>query len=180
MDYIYIPVQLDEIILINNIISDEERERLIEVSKPLLISGAELGRMYGGADYPGNQTLSNLHHNPEFDYLHKEMLKCIKKESGMDLEIVKSWVNWTDGNKKDINWHLHHCTYACVYYMKTNPFLTSGTLFDLVINKRKRKKFVKGSQNSLMLFPGHVLHTAPSSFLRRDRYTLACNLEFKE
>ena len=61
MDYIYIPVQLDEIRLINNIISDEERERLIEVSKPLLVSGAELGRMYGGADYPGNQTLSNLH-----------------------------------------------------------------------------------------------------------------------
>jgi hypothetical protein len=156
MDYIYIPVQLDEIRLINNIISDEERERLIEVSKPLLV------------------------HNPEFDYLHKEMLKCIKKESGMDLEIVKSWVNWTNGRKKDVNWHLHHCTYACVYYMKTNPFLTSGTLFDLVINKKKRKKFVKASQNSLMLFPGHVLHTAPSSFLRRDRYTLACNLEFKE
>ena len=180
MNYIYVPVQLDEIQLIDNIISDEERERLIEVSKPLLVSGAELARMSGiKIEYPGSQTLSNLHRNPEFDYLHNEIMRRIKKETGMDLEIVKSWVNWTNGRKKDVNWHLHHCSYALVYYMKNLPILNNGTIFYIVINKKKRKKFVKASQNSVMLFPGNVLHTAPSSFLRSDRYTLACNLEFK-
>ena len=83
MNYIYVPVQLDEIQLIDNIISDEERERLIEVSKPLLVSGAEMARMSGiKIEYPGSQTLSNLHRNPEFDYLHNEIMRSIKKDNG--------------------------------------------------------------------------------------------------
>ena len=70
--------------------------------------------------------------------------------------ILKSWINWTNGKKKDIQWHNHKDSgdLSLVYYMKTFPFFSNGTLF--------RRWMVKAPQNSILIFPCHIEHTAPT------------------
>ena len=172
--------RLEDIHLFSNILSEKERKRLIEVTKPLLLEGSKLAEIYGHCvGYPGKQTNSNIHLNPEFENIHSEILRLSRKYLLKNFEVERSWVNWTNGKKKDINWHTHHTPYAAVYYMKHLPIFTNGTLFKMQVNDKVRTKFFKAPQNSAIVFPAQLLHTAPSSPLRVDRYTLAINLGFK-
>ena len=97
------------------------------------------------------------------------MLKRIEQHTGYNYIIERSWINWTNGDKKDIGWHRHDADLSVVYYIKIPlPLFSNGTLF--------RDGFVKAPQNSLLIFPSHLEHTAPSSPFRFDRYTLAMDL----
>ena len=151
--------------LIKNVFTDQQRQKLIKDCQPLLKNL--------GDQYPGRQTHPTLHLHPDFTFLINDMLKIVLKETGLDLVVAdKVWINWTNGSKKDINWHCHPCDYALVYYMKTPlPFFSKGTLF--------RNGLFKAPQNSMIIFPAEVEHTAPTSPFRFDRYTMALDLNIR-
>ena len=71
-----------------------------------------------------------------------------------------------------LSWHSHYTndnvSFASVYYLQTLPFFSNGTLFE--------DRFVRAPQNSMIIFPAHLVHTAPTSPFRFDRYTLSLNL----
>ena len=159
-------------LLIKDVLTDTQRKYLLKYSIPLLIEGDEISRRLSDPSYyPGKQTTTNLHKFSYFKEIHSIFLKCIKQYTGYDCMINKSWVNWTNGSKKDISWHNHENEgkLSAVYYLKTPlPFFSNGTLF--------RTGLVKAPQNSLLIFSSHIQHTAPSSPFRVSRYTLAMTL----
>ena len=53
--------------------------------------------------------------------------------------------------------------------MKTFPLLNSGTLF-------KDEGFIRCPQNSLIVFPSHLVHSVPKYRFGFSRYTLAMDL----
>ena len=146
--------------IIKNVFTDGQRHKLIKDCQPLLLEW--------GKKFPGRQTRSKLHLHPDFISPIQEMVRIIFQETGLNFVISKSWINWTNGKKKDIAWHRHSCDYALVYYIKTPlPFFSNGTLFE--------DRFVRAPQNSMIIFPAHLVHTAPTSPFRFDRYTLSLN-----
>ena len=149
---------------IHNVLSNKDRKKLIKDCQPLLL---DLGE-----EFPGKQTYSTLHLHSNFISPIKNMVRTLCKETGLDLVVVdKAWINWTNGSKKDIGWHNHSCDYALVYYMKIPlPFFSNGTLFE--------DRFVRAPQNSMIIFPAKLKHTAPSSPFRFDRYTMALELNY--
>ena len=151
--------------LIKNVLTKDQRKYMIKESIPLLKSWK--GRE--GLIFPGKQTGATLYSNPKFEPFINRMLELVYKRTGLVLEVSKSWVNWTNGSKKDIAWHSHPCEYSLVYYMKTPlPFFSNGTLF--------RSGLFKAPHNSMIIFPGDREHTAPSSPFRFGRYSLAMEL----
>ena len=87
----------------------------------------------------------------------------------MSLEVSRSWINLTNGRKKEIHWHNHPSDYTLVYFIQTLPFFNSGTLF--------REKFIRVKQNGIVIFPGKIEHAAPSyPFPFFERYSLAMEL----
>ena len=86
----------------------------------------------------------------------------------------------SDGRNIKRVWHNHYrdypgfdnSTHSVVYYMKTFPFFSNGTLFE-------KHGFVKAKQNSLMVFPSHWNHSTPGSIFRFKRYTMAFDLTNK-
>jgi hypothetical protein len=160
---------MKKIIVIENILHKSERVDLINKSKKMLIDGEELRKKYSLLFYPGKQTDPNLHLLEEFKIFHKKILRKIKEKSDLDFQIKKSWVNFSNGS--DVCWHDHNCNYALVYYAKTIPFINNGTIF-----KDNIKVNVK--QNSMLLFPGSLVHSAPKFKIPFDRYTLAMELDF--
>ena len=163
----------DKIHLITNIFKEEQRKQLVKDCKPLLWTPEELEKVYqANIDYAGKQTPSVMHTLPQFNWVYTGILHTIKRVLNLDLIVMRSWVNWSNGKKMDIRWHSHpDAHYSCVYYMKTFPLFSNGTLF--------RDQFIKSPQNSLILFEGHLEHTAPSSPLPFSRYTLALDLNRK-
>ena len=155
--------------LLTNVLNNEQRRKLIKDSKPLLFTRKELQERYKNEmNYPGKQTQDDLHLKSDFTWVHKLFLYQIYEYLGLRLEIEKSWVNWTNGKKSDIAWHTHPgALWSAVYYMKTFPF-SSGTLF--------RTGFMKAPQNSILIFPANLEHTAPTAPFRFDRYTMALDL----
>ena len=66
--------------------------------------------------------------------------------------------------------------FGCVYYMRTNSFLqNNGTSFKLTNGKTK---LVETPQNGALLFPGKMVHAAPSFFLPVTRYTLSMDVNY--
>ncbi len=147
---------------IENVLTEEERKKILTDSKKYLLKIDDT--------FPGKQT-DSLKPYPEFNWVEERMIKAATKVIGR-VRVNRFWVNWTNGNKKDIGWHNHidhyPTDYASVYYLKSIPFF-DGTLFE--------DQFIKAPQNSLLIFPSHLFHTAPSSFrynpFRMDRYTMS-------
>ncbi len=158
--------------VIKNVLTNDKRKKLLEDVQPLLVDGSTMSAYYGDLNliFPGKQTHDTLHLHPDFISTIKYMVELVSKEIGKNFVIEKAWANWTNGKKKDLAWHTHtkDGDYAIVYYMKTFPFFSNGTLF--------RDGLVKAPQNSMLIFPAELEHTAPSSPLRFGRYTLAMNL----
>ena len=157
-------------IVIKNVLTTKERIKLLEDVKPLLLSGAELAAFFGvspeNTRFPGWQTHSILQDHP---VLQNTFLPLIKEKLELNnLTIHKAWANKIKGYKKDIAWHSHKYPLACVYYLKTIPFLNSGTLF--------MTEFVKAPQNSLLIFPGYLKHTAPTYPIPIERYTISMDI----
>ena len=155
--------------VIKNVLTNDEREKLLKDVQPLLVDGDSIYLGKFNMWYAGRQTHPTLHLHPDFISTINYMVKLISKEMGKNFILDKAWANWTNGKRKDILWHNHKdYDYAVVYYMKTLPFFNNGTLF--------KNGFIKAPQNSLLIFPAHLEHTAPSCPFRFERYTLAMNL----
>ena len=127
----------------NNVFSDVEKDKLFHDSRPHLKSWDNL---------PGLQTgdkMYNVVYIPHIKYFTYE--KC--------------WVNYTDVNFPDSEaWHTHPTKRAGVYYFDD----CSGTVFEGKFGKFQ----LKGVANSIITFPGNLLHTAPLN-KSGARYTMA-------
>ena len=153
---------------IPEILTDIRRQQSIDDCESLLLTGQQLSEHFGKGTYPGRQTFSNLHHNYLYDDIFETMLYNIKKYLKQDLSIDKAWINWTDGDKQHECWHTHTpAKLSAVYYM--TPY-NCGTQF--------QDQFVETKLNSLLVFPSHLLHTAPVDIEQNqyDRYTMAFDL----
>ena len=159
---------------IYNVLSNRERKKIIKDVKPLLMDSEQLQRNYNHSyDYPGKQTDSQLHLRPQFSSAIKKILDKVIKETGIDLLVYQSWVKWSNGREDQMNWHSHYplqpVSFASVYYLKTLPFFSNGTLFE--------DGFVQVPQNSMIIFPAHLLHTTPKyPFPFVDRYVMSIDL----
>ena len=162
---------------IYNVLSNRERKKIIKDVKPLLMDSEQLQRNYNHSyDYPGKQTDSQLHLRPQFSSAIKKILDKVIKETGIDLLVYQSWVKWSNGREDQMNWHSHYplqpVSFASVYYLKTLPFFSNGTLFE--------DGFVQVPQNSMIIFPAHLLHTTPKyPFPFIDRYVMSINLNIR-
>tara|TARA_B100000131_G_scaffold248311_1_gene241423 strand:+ start:750 stop:1214 length:465 start_codon:yes stop_codon:yes gene_type:complete len=144
---------------IENIFKNSERRDLLKQCKPYLNHIPTC---------PAIQTYSDLcnksHLKPFFNIIKNK----IEENTKLKLNITKSWMNLDYGDKENIFWHNHEgYYYSAVYYIQTLPFFSSGTLFE-------EHGFIRMKQNSLLLFPSHLIHGTPShpfSFIKR--YTLA-------
>ena len=154
---------MNEVFLTKDVLTEPQRKRLLEDLQPFL-------KDFPG--WPGKQSNQNLHLCSQFDAIFKRFLEIATGMVGEALrwgseEGTVSFFNETTGRKKDIAWHSHPSDFSGVYYIKTFPFFSNGTLF--------RDGFAKAPQNSLLIFPSHLEHTAPSSPLRFKRYTMGLN-----
>ena len=148
-------------IIINNVLTNKERKDLIKFSQPYLKNF--------GPDYPGKQTPGNIFKYHQFKDIHYKILSTCVKKLKLTLEISRSWINLTNGRKKETYWHNHPSDYTLVYFIQTLPFFNSGTLF--------REKFIRVKQNGIVIFPGKIEHAAPSyPFPFFERYSLAMEL----
>ena len=150
-------------IKIDNVFNRSQRLDLLKLCKPLC-------RVM--KDYPASQSNAYIHNDKDI----KPYIRIIKRkiefalERDCDLSMV--WVNEDRGYKKDIFWHTHPgYNWTAVYYMKTIPYINSGTLFE-------EEGFVRMKQNSMLLFPGWVKHGTPSyPFHWIKRYSIAMDIE---
>tara|TARA_B100000287_G_scaffold397364_1_gene413876 strand:+ start:322 stop:810 length:489 start_codon:yes stop_codon:yes gene_type:complete len=154
------------IYIIRDIFTKEERLQLLDEVEPLLVDGDQLSLLHYGerGRYPGKQSHPTFHLHPDFKGVHDRFVDAIKQTINMKVDTLQSWINWSDGSH-DTNWHTHPAEWCGVYYLKTFPFLNSGTQFE--------DKFVRAPQNSLLFFPCNLKHSAPNSFVRYNRYTIA-------
>ena len=165
---------------IRNIFKENERKNYLKIIKPLILSDEEVQKRWnlkGDLFYPGKQSLPNLQYLIPLKPFHKRILEVIKEMTGIDVLVQGSWANWTNGNTKDVAFHTHDPSdYAVVYYLKTS-FFNDGTIFE-------DKGFIKAPQNSILFFPAHLKHSAPTFWrnnpFRLSRYTVACNLGVKK
>ena len=161
---------------IYNVLSNQERKKIIKDIQPFLMDGESLGKYYNTSDsFPGKQTISNLHQQSEFVSVIKKIEDIIKKEINLDLEVTKSWVKYSNSDTP-LSWHSQYpqdnVSFASVYYLKTLPFFSNGTLFE--------DGFVRAPQNSMIIFPAHLLHTTPKYwFPFVDRYVMSLNLNIR-
>lgn len=154
--------------IIKNVLTDNERKKLIKDCQPYLLDGKILNLKFGG-NYPGRQTENFIYDIPCFkdpiDKIGREIGRVLEK----DLVLKRVWINWTNGELKNIAWHNHpNADISAVYYMTK---YTCGTQFE--------DSFVKAELNSLLVFPSNLLHTAPASsfrYERYDRYTMALDM----
>ena len=176
-----------DIHVFNNIFSKEEREKLIFDVQPLLQDGKYISAKEFGGDGVYQEgfewfkiTNPTLHLHSSFTSAHDRIIEVVKDELGLDLRVVRSWINLSDGRNIKRVWHNHHresygfdnSEYSMVYYIKTFPFFSNGTLF-------KNEGFVKAKQNSLIIFPSHLDHSTPGSIFRFKRYTMPFDLSNK-
>ena len=166
---------MPEFHIIENVFTENERKDFLEKSKPFIVDSRQFSdndETAEGFDWFG-LTHASMYSIPSLRVYHEHILKLVKKNIGLDLKVVKSWVNLTDGRCKKIKWHNHdEVEYVIVYYIQIFPFFSNGTLV-------KGSGLVKANQNSLVLFPGYVDHSTPRSPLRFERYTLALNLNIR-
>jgi hypothetical protein len=162
--------------IINNILTNKERRKLIRDANDDLLDWNMINGATKKYFYPGKQTAPTDYNEniaKKYNWAHIIFKDRIDNYMNWDCNIIKSWINWTNGNKKDINWHSHYDSpYSAVYYMRTLPFFSDGTLF--------RDGFVKVPQNSLLIFPSHLEHTAPTSVIPFSRYTMAFEVKINK
>jgi len=174
---------VNDLYKIDNIFTEYQREKLIEDSKPLFLDGAKFAATMSTGYGLGYQegfnwyriTHPTVHLHPDFKWAYQIILSRIKEVVGKECVCVRSWMNTSNGDKNNLCWHNHHqVDYACVYYLKIPfPFFSNGTIF-------KDHGFIKAKENSMIVFPAHLMHTTPSSPLRFKRYSMALDLNIKK
>ena len=155
--------------IVKNVLTNKERKKLIVDCKPHLIDGKELEKRYPGHHYPAKQTNEKIYNVSYFQGPINKILRTVVKTVKEDLVLHRVWINCTTGKDEDSEWHNHiPLKWSCVYYMKTIPFIDSGTLF--------KDSFMRAPQNSLIIFPAHLDHCPPTSPFRFESYTMALDL----
>ena len=171
---------------IENVFTQQQREKLIKDSQPLFLDGSKYASHitvnenvnYGFGYQEGfnwfEVTFSSIQYHPDFYVPHKIILAKIKEATGIDYKIQKSWMNISNGDrdyKKRNSWHNHEeVDLVAVYYVKIPfPFFSNGTLF-------KDYGLVKAKENSILCFPSHLDHSTPPSPLRFKRHSWSMNL----
>ena len=153
--------------LIENLLTNKERKKLIKDVQPFLLSGEEMQRHFPGSEYkPGKRTFADIHLHPDFRVVQQHIIDKINKQTKLNASVCKSWIFLTKGEKEF--WHGHESDWSAVYYMRTLPFFNNGTLF--------KSGLIRAPQNSVLVFPSHFLHTAPTFPFRFNRYTWAMDL----
>ena len=170
---------------IHNVLSNDERKKLIKDVQPFLRDSKQINIQENNSSmekyFPGKQSHSVLHLNIEFVPVMNKIRDKIKKEIKLDLEIVRSWVLWSNGRKDQSKWHHHYlpedpyyddASFSSVYYLKTLPFFSNGTLFE--------DGMVRAPQNSMIIFPAHLLHKPPTNpFPFIERYVMGIDFKFR-
>tara|TARA_X000000368_G_scaffold135414_1_gene106312 strand:+ start:80 stop:571 length:492 start_codon:yes stop_codon:yes gene_type:complete len=156
---------------IHNVLSNNERKKIIKDVKPFLYQHEDTKNNF----YPGKQTPANLHEQPIFVPVMNNIIDKIRKETKLNLAIHRSWVKWSNGRSNQTNWHHHYTkqdtSFTAVYYLKTIPFFSNGTLFE--------DGFIRAPQNSMIIYSSTVLHATPKyPFPFIDRYVMSIDLNF--
>ena len=154
---------IESIKVVDNILTEEERITLLNLSKPLL------QRI---PNCPGLQTLPNLHMiSPTLSNIFRKIVdKC-----NINLRIIKSWVNYTDKDMAYESWHSHQPGFhTTICYMIENPE-GIGTKFKI----GDETYDTKCPTNSVMLLPSTIEHTVPLN-VTMPRYSLAIDFEHKK
>ena len=175
---------------IYNVFSNKERKKIIKDCQPLLLTGSQLADYYNETKpYPGRQSHPTVHLNSNFKWVYDIFLKKIKEELKFNFSVHKSWFKYTVGGANDISWHNHtydNVSFTSVYYIKTNRFLSGGTMFTDSFNitsenkhKKRKHEFVRSPQNSLLIFPSNLVHSTPNVLFRNDRYVLSTDFHLR-
>ena len=170
-----IDIHHDEALLLKSRIANHGSNFFLDGAKfaTTMSTGYGLGYQEGFNWY--RITHPTVHLHPDFKWAYQIILSRIKEVVGKECVCVKSWMNTSNGDKDNLSWHNHRqVDYAGVYYLKIPfPFFSNGTLF-------KDHGFIKAKENSMIVFPGHFMHTTPSSPLRFKRYSMALDLNIKK
>ena len=156
-------MKIAEIQHIREVFSDEHRKKLIKASKPYVRLSTK---------QPGLWRTDDLRLHEDFKDSCNHLVKSFERLIGKKLDLMNAWITYSRG--KLLSYHDHPFDYACVYYMKTNPLLkNNGTMFKLISGE---EKLIETPQNGAILFPGRMLHAAPSFFFPVTRYTLSMDM----
>tara|TARA_R100001510_G_C7625348_1_gene185312 strand:+ start:147 stop:566 length:420 start_codon:yes stop_codon:yes gene_type:complete len=121
---------------------------------------------------PAYQSDAPLRQFSQFNVAHQIFDFLATKYLGKNLIPDKSWFIMTQGKEDQVLMHHHPVDYVGVYYMNTFPLFKNGTLFE-------QDGFVEAPLNSMVLFPGSLVHTAPPFKENFKRYTMSLNWNFK-
>ena len=148
--------ELDSIKIIDNILTDQERIILLNLSTPFLV---------GMPTTPGLQTESNMH---IVSPIISNLIRKIADKCNINRRILKSWVNYTDKHMAYENWHTHPVSFhTTLCYMIENPE-GIGTKFKIGDEIYE----TECPTNSVMLLPTSIEHTVPPN-VTMPRYSLA-------
>lgn len=139
-----------------NILLEKERLKILKFVKTTVKNL--------GPDFPGLQSLPNLHK-------HKELKTLIDKTKHITkgYQIQKCWANFSNGDY--ICWHNHvDCNKSMVYYLKNKSNI--GTMFK---KDGLKLEISKGLQNSALIFDSNLTHSVPCH-LFENRYSIAFDL----
>ena len=149
--------------IINNCLTPQDRENLIRDCRPLL-KKIEHCTAY--------QTDAPIRTYPQFETIHKKFDDIAQHHLKRELKPDKSWFIMTNGTNDQFLMHYHPVDYAAVYYINSFPNYKNGTIFE-------EDGFIEASENSMLLFPGHLRHSAPTFKEDFERYTMSLNWNFK-
>jgi len=139
-----------------NILNKKEKQKILNFAKTKV--------QYLGEGYPGLQSKNNLHSYEEMSVFIKKIKKIIEPDN-----IKTCWVNYSTGDT--IAWHTHNCKYNIVYYL-FNPSKL-GVMFQ---KENNIIEHTEGIENSLVIFDGSQIHSAPNSDKKFNRYTIAIEI----
>ena len=155
---------MDKKFIILDCLSNDLREKLLVDCKPFLKKVSD--------ENPAYQSDAPLRQFSQFNIIHQIFDSLAKKYLERNLISDKSWFIMTQGKKDEVLMHYHPVDYVGVYYMNSFPYFKNGTLFE-------QDGFVEAPLNSMGLFPGHLVHTAPPFKENFERYTMSLNWNFK-
>jgi hypothetical protein len=140
-----------------NILTKQQKENLFKFIKKDVRKFTD--------EFPGLQTLNNLHLKPEL----KDFIKAVKKYI-KPYEIWSCWAVCSIGD--EISWHEHpNSKYSFVYYLH-NPN-EEGTMFREVKKYYDCVHYSKGAENTLLKFDSSKTHSTPNSYKKTKRYIIS-------
>ena len=140
-----------------NILPQKEKLKLLKFAKTAV---KDLGE-----NFPGLQSLSNLHQYKELDYFLNKISRYIK-----NYKIMKCWVNYSTGDY--LCWHNHEdYDISIVYYLKNKSKI--GTIFK---KEGAEVMVLKCPENSMCIFDSKLIHSPPCH-LPEERYSIAIDLK---